>query len=258
MSHCRGKLRSTPFRLLDPGEELEGELNGRGPGGAVAGEGEDLDNLGEHGASVVAHELAPEGGEHLAVALEVDLALREVELVRARDDGGGDRVVPHTHVSDVGDETGEPGLDIGLEAGEVLVRTEEGDDAGACHRVLREAEDGRKDVAGDGCTLQGELGDDTETLHGGGLEVAVDHLPLPIDILGGERGLGKGGAHVVGHGLLLLLLLGKALEATVDRLEATVDRLVDPVEGEVATLEAHELEDVRAVNVEEDLELDVA
>ncbi len=248
MSHCRGKLRSTPFRLLDPGEELEGELNGRGPGGAVASEGENLDNLGEHGTSVVAHELAPEGGEHLAVALEYDLALREVELFRTRDDGGGDCVVPHTHVVDVGDEAGEPGLDIGLEAGEVLVRTEECDDAGARHRVLRDAEDGRKDVAGDRYTLQCEVGDDTETLHGAGLEVTHDQKPLPNGLFGRERGLRKGGAHVVGHELLLL---GKALEATVDR-------LVDPVEGEVVAVEPHELEDVRAVLVDKDLELDVA
>ncbi len=201
----------------------------------VAGEGEDLHDLREDDAGVVAQELGlrrVEGGDQLAVVLEVSLTHSDVEAVGVRHNGSS-----LTHVVDVGDEPGgEPGLDIGLKAGEVH-RAEEGEDVHAVHLVLV-GEDDTEDVSGDGDTLPTEVGGDTDSLLGCGIDVAQDNLPLTSRLLVGQWGVVESGED-----------LGFGLRLHREPLVEAPDLVVELVEGEVVSVHPAALDDVGPVDV---------
>ncbi len=195
---------------------MESVLPGGWPVRAVAGEGEDLHDLRKEEASIVVQEIRPQGGDQLAVALEVNLTHRR------KHNGVGDTrlVVPRTHGAGVGDEPGEPGLDIDLEAGEVLVRTEDGDQVLAVHLVMGATKESTEDLGGYRHTLHGKVSDDTVPLLRRGLKVALDNLPLTSSLRGVKRreieSRGKRSRLGLLHGVPLVVEVPEPVEEVVE------------------------------------------
>lgn len=194
------------------------------------------------GGSRVADEVGVKPGDHPAVALEVNLPAGDGELVRH----GGVLLVPGAHLPEVRDESGEGVPDHADYAGEVLhPGGEECDDVGP--RLVRQGlgEDQRQDVRGNHRALS-EVGDNAEALHGSGVEVLDNDVPLRADRGLAGRGLDnvRDGAH---RGALLLR----------KTLEALADGVVEVVVGEVVAVHAPELQD-DVVARGEDGEVDVA